>query len=117
VLRCPATAILAFALATSAALAQPSSPTQGREIAGAVQQVLPERARPPVVNRVLQERLETLLPRLMREAGLDMWLVITREYVEDPFQGRLRDGSPRTGQTVRPGSSRHRRGQSPVRRA
>lgn len=83
-LRCPATAILAFALATSAALAQPSSPTQGREIAGAVQQVLPERARPPVVNRVLQERLETLLPRLMREAGLDMWLVINREYVEDP---------------------------------
>jgi hypothetical protein len=46
--------------------------------------VLPERDRAPVVNRILRDRLETLLPRLMREAGIDLWLVINREYVEDP---------------------------------
>ena len=46
--------------------------------------VLPERARPAAVNAMLKDRLENLLPRLMREAGLDMWLVITREYAEDP---------------------------------
>lgn len=35
-------------------------------------------------NRMLQERLDTLLPRLMQDSGLDMWLVIAREYAEDP---------------------------------
>ena len=46
--------------------------------------VLPERARPAVINRVLAERLETILPQVMREAGIDMWLVLNREYAEDP---------------------------------
>ncbi len=83
--RRPAFALIAFALAASAASAQPAPPAaQGREIAGAVQHVLPERARPAAVNRLLKDRLDTLLPSLMRETGLDMWLVINREYVEDP---------------------------------
>ena len=46
--------------------------------------VLPERARPDAVNAMLKDRLETLLPALMRETGIDMWLVINREYAEDP---------------------------------
>ena len=49
-----------------------------------MQHVLPERERPAVINRILQDRLQELLPRLMRETGFDMWLVINREYVEDP---------------------------------
>jgi hypothetical protein len=57
---------------------------QGRVIAAADQHVLPERARAEVVNRILKDRLDTLLPRLMRETGIDMWIVINREYVEDP---------------------------------
>ena len=56
---------------------------QGRELAG-TPAVLPWRARVEPVNRVLKERLDTLLPRLMREAGIDMWLVIARELNEDP---------------------------------
>lgn len=32
----------------------------------------------------LARRLETALPELMRREGLDMWLVIAREYNEDP---------------------------------
>jgi len=32
----------------------------------------------------LQARLETVLPRLMRENGVDMWIVAMREYNEDP---------------------------------
>jgi hypothetical protein len=35
-------------------------------------------------NRLLTHRLETLLPKLMAEADLDMWLVLNREYAEDP---------------------------------
>ena len=40
--------------------------------------------RPHVENALLSERLETLLPALMREQGLEMWLVIAREYNNDP---------------------------------
>jgi hypothetical protein len=58
-------------------------PPQGREIAG-VPAVLPQRARVDAVNRALRERLETILPAVMRESGIDMWLVINREYAEDP---------------------------------
>ncbi len=32
----------------------------------------------------LQERLETVLPRVMREHGVDMWIISMREYNEDP---------------------------------
>ena len=42
------------------------------------------RARVEPENRILTERLETLLPRLLAEAGLDMWIVLNREYAEDP---------------------------------
>ena len=37
-----------------------------------------------VQQRWLQYRLDTILPGLMREQGADLWLVICREYAEDP---------------------------------
>lgn len=46
--------------------------------------LLAPEARIVAENQILEERLETLLPRLMAEAGLDMWLVLSREYAEDP---------------------------------
>jgi hypothetical protein len=45
---------------------------------------LAQRDRVEPVNRMLEQRLDDLLPRLMRETDLDMWLVINREYAEDP---------------------------------
>ena len=45
--------------------------------------VLPWRERAPVVNAILQDRLDNLLPKLMQDSGLDMWIVIYREYSED----------------------------------
>ena len=40
--------------------------------------------RPDIQNRLLEARLDALLPTLMRETGVDMWLVIAREYNDDP---------------------------------
>ncbi|MEM1145566.1 MAG: Xaa-Pro aminopeptidase, partial [Pseudomonadota bacterium] len=40
--------------------------------------------RPAVENALLAERLDNLLPTLMRETGIDLWLVIAREYNDDP---------------------------------
>jgi hypothetical protein len=47
--------------------------------------VIPIEKRPAVVNQLTKGRLENLLPTLMRQAELDMWLVINREYEEDPL--------------------------------
>jgi len=59
--------------------------TQGRVIESADGfDVLSTRERVEPENRMVRERLETLLPRLMAETDLDMWLVINREYAEDP---------------------------------
>jgi hypothetical protein len=46
--------------------------------------ILPLRERGPVYDRWLQNRLDTVLPEIMRREGIDMWLVICREYEEDP---------------------------------
>jgi len=46
--------------------------------------VLSLRERAAVMRRVLEQRLDTVLPLAMREAGLDMWLVICQEDDHDP---------------------------------
>jgi Xaa-Pro aminopeptidase len=37
-----------------------------------------------VKDELLEERFKTILPTLMRQAGIDMWILIAREYNEDP---------------------------------
>jgi len=37
-----------------------------------------------VIDEVLAERLNNLLPSLMKETGIDLWLLISEEYNEDP---------------------------------
>ncbi len=46
--------------------------------------ILDYSARPQVMNAIVEKRLDTLLPVLMRETDIDMWLVIAREYNNDP---------------------------------
>ena len=48
------------------------------------QNILPENERARVVDEVLDERFNNLLPQLMDASGIDMWIVISREYNEDP---------------------------------
>jgi len=58
---------------------------QGRVIESADQfQVVAHRDRIEPMNAITNHRLDTLLPTLMDAADLDMWLVINREYAEDP---------------------------------
>jgi len=46
--------------------------------------ILNERDRAEVVDDILEDRLDNLLPKLMERAGIDMWILISREYNEDP---------------------------------
>ena len=65
---------LAFCLIlASSALAQSALP-----------RILPLQERAQVQSALLQERVRTLLPELMERSGIDLWLVIAREYNEDP---------------------------------
>lgn len=47
-------------------------------------QVLAERERSKVIDEILGERFNELLPGLMDRTGIDMWVIISREYNEDP---------------------------------
>jgi len=46
--------------------------------------ILTERERSIAVDDILEDRMENLLPALMRREGIDMWVIISREYNEDP---------------------------------
>jgi hypothetical protein len=46
--------------------------------------ILPLRQQASIRNQWLRQRLDDLLPELMAREGFDMWLVIAREYNEDP---------------------------------
>ena len=48
------------------------------------QHILPLRERAQLIDEIQKERIEQLLPRLMQEENIDMWVLITREYNEDP---------------------------------
>jgi len=47
--------------------------------------ILSQREQAQVVDEVLDDRLKTVLPKLMRREGIDMWVIISREYNEDPI--------------------------------
>jgi Xaa-Pro aminopeptidase len=46
--------------------------------------ILPLRKRARVTDGWLTERLGTVLPKIMKREGFDMWIVAAREYNEDP---------------------------------
>jgi len=71
----------AIALAFLAPLAFASE--QGRRVGG-IPAVLDLRERPAIENPIVEHRLASLLPKLMDETGIDLWLVLNREYAEDP---------------------------------
>ena len=47
------------------------------------QQILSEKDRAIVVDEILADRFNNLLPKLMDRTGIDMWILISREYNED----------------------------------
>ncbi len=60
--------------------------------------ILPMRERAAVIDSVLESRIRTVLPALMERTGIDMWVIISREYNEDPV---LRTFLPSTWQSAR----------------
>ena len=49
------------------------------------QTILPLKERAKVIEAIQEDRLNNLLPQLMSKTNLDMWVIVTREYNEDPI--------------------------------
>jgi hypothetical protein len=71
--------VVLVSLAGAARAAGPS-PERGQDI----RNILPLEERARVQNGWLAWRLEHILPEIMRREKIDLWLVINREYDEDP---------------------------------
>jgi len=69
-----------FIMAAAITLAQDIGVTDVNDI----DHILPEQQRAKVMNEILEWRLEHIVPELMRREGIDMWVIICREYNEDP---------------------------------
>lgn len=76
-------ALLALAALAAPAAAQPALNT-AEQAAPALPRILPLRERAIVQDAWLARRLDTIVPALMREHRFDMWVLIAREYLEDP---------------------------------
>ena len=83
---------LAAALAAGPGLAQTPPGLAETEVAApALPPILSPRERAATENRILAERLDTLIPQIMRAEGIDLWLLVAREYFEEPVVATMLD--------------------------
>lgn len=81
----------ASVLLTSPALAEPICMSDTEQAAPAVPPILSARERAETENRILTERLDTVIPAIMRAEGIDLWLLVAREYFEEPVVATMLD--------------------------
>ena len=60
-------------------------------VSPAMPPVLPLREQAAIRDKWLKDRLDTLVQPLMREAGVDMWVLVAREYLDDPVMKTMLD--------------------------
>ncbi|MAP68652.1 MAG: Xaa-Pro aminopeptidase, partial [Erythrobacteraceae bacterium] len=90
-------ALLCAALAASPSHAQDAAPPQiamsdSEQAAPDMPELLSMRERAEVIDRILAKRLDTVVPQIMREEGIDMWVLMAREYFEEPVIATMLDG-------------------------
>ncbi|HEX6323488.1 MAG TPA: hypothetical protein VFZ36_07170, partial [Vicinamibacterales bacterium] len=73
--RVVSTAVVGATCAAAALSAQTALPSD---------RVLTHREQAPLVKSWIQQRFDTVLPALMRREGIDMWVIVSREYNDDP---------------------------------
>jgi hypothetical protein len=77
--------VLLLALPVPAQPAVPATPPPGMP-------PLPSlREQAATLDAIRRERLDVLAPELMRAAGVDMWILVAREYVDDPAMLQMLD--------------------------
>lgn len=85
-------ALVATLIALPAAAAPaPIATIETEENAPAMPPILSARDRAKIENRILVERLDSIIPAIMREQGIDLWLLMAREYFEEPVVASMLD--------------------------
>jgi Xaa-Pro aminopeptidase len=75
----------------SAAMSAPIVMRETEAQAPALPPILNARERAATENRILAARLDTIIPAIMREQGIDVWLLVAREYFEEPVVASMLD--------------------------
>ncbi len=86
--------LAAVALAGTPAAADSPAPlglSETEHPAPALPAILPPRERAQIENRILAERLDRVIPAIMRAEGIDLWLLVAREYFEEPVVASMLD--------------------------
>jgi Xaa-Pro aminopeptidase len=73
----------AHALPSMSAVA-PTVAAQTVQYPDPASRVLTHREQAPLVKGWIQKRFDTLMPNLMQRTGIDMWVIVSREYNDDP---------------------------------
>ncbi len=75
----------------AAAAPSPIAMTETEAQAPTLPRIFTARERATTENRILAERLDTIIPAIMREQGIDLWLLVAREYFEEPVVASMLD--------------------------
>lgn len=73
------------------AAAPVAAQSDAEQLAPAMPKLLSLEEQAELRDRWTAERLDTIVPALMREQGIDMWVLIAREYLEDPVLATMLD--------------------------
>ena len=85
-------ALLAVMIGPStAAMSSPIVMNETEAQIPALPPILNARERAATENRILAARLDTIIPAIMREQGVDVWLMVAREYFEEPVVASMLD--------------------------
>lgn len=80
--------IAALALMT---LAAPAAAQLGEGARPAMPPIAPLREQAKAIDASLKDRLDTIVPAIMRERGVDMWILVARENFEEPVVASMLD--------------------------
>lgn len=91
-----ARAIAAFAIAASLASASTAAPVDAERLSRPLPAIPTAREQAKVIDALLDERVRQTLPGLMREQGIDAWVLSAREYADDVAMKSLFTGEQMT---------------------
>ncbi len=83
--------LAAFSALPCAAAPVPAALSEANARSPALPPILNARERAITENRILAERLDTIIPAIMREQRIDLWLLMAREYFEEPVLASMLD--------------------------
>jgi Xaa-Pro aminopeptidase len=88
---CGAALLAMFGALPAEATPAPLGMSETEQQAPALPPILSAREQAELENRILAERLDTIVPTIMREEGIDLWLLVAREYFEEPVVASMLD--------------------------